>query len=96
MRVGSAVGGVEHHRLAAAGSGFFFQRFHQQLTDTAATESFADDEAGDLAARLVSLDEVLQVEDAEASDHTFELSHDEPGRWIRSDALDPLGRLRGR
>lgn len=96
VRVGSAVGGVEHHRRAAPGSGFFLQRVHQQLADAGAAKGFADDQAGYLAAGLVSLDEVLYVQNTEARDLTFELGHDEPGRRIRSDALDPLGRLRRR
>jgi hypothetical protein len=66
---------------------------HQQLADAAAAEALADDKAGHLAAGLVALDEVLDVQHAEASDLPVELGHDEPGRRIRRDALDPLGGL---
>jgi hypothetical protein len=94
-RVGlcSAVRRVEHHRLAATVARLFLERLHQQLADAAAAESLADDEAGNLDAGLVALDEVLDVESSESCDLSVQLCDDEPGRGVARDALDPLGCL---
>jgi hypothetical protein len=91
--VSSPVRGVKHDRFAAAGTRFVLKSFHQQLADTPAAETLADDQAGHLAARLVPLDEVLDVQDSEAGDLFLKLGEDKPGRGICPDSREPRRRL---
>jgi hypothetical protein len=90
------VGGVQHHDLPAAPARFVFESLHQQLADPAAPETLPDDEPRDLAARLVALDEVLDVQRGESGELRLELGHDDPGEWVGGDPPDAFSRLRGR
>ena len=56
-------------------------------------EALADDEAGDLAAWLVTFDEVLHMENAETRDFSVQFGDNKPGRRVARDSLDPLGSL---
>jgi hypothetical protein len=90
MGIRTAVRCVEDHHLPASDARFFLERLHEELADAASAEALADDEAGYLAARLVALDEILDVEGSETRDFPVQLGDDEPGRRIVGDALDPL------
>jgi len=96
VRVGSAVGCVEHEVPTAARPRLVLDRAHQQLADSAAPESLADDERGYLAAGLVALDEVLDVEGGKARDLTVDFRNERERRRVGGDAREPLGRLLGR
>jgi hypothetical protein len=91
VRVGSAVGRVEHHRVASSGARLGFECRHELLSHTVSAESLADHQAGHLAAWLVALDEVLDVEDAEPGDFSVQLGDDQPGRRVACDSVDSLG-----
>ena len=48
VRVGPAVGGVQHHDLPAAPARFVLESLHQELADPASAETLPDDEPRDL------------------------------------------------
>ncbi len=101
--------GVEDEVLRASLPSFVFDRQHQELADATAPVAqhqeladatapvaLADDERGYLAAGLVALDEVLDVEGGEARDLTVDFRHERERRRVGGDAREPLGRLLGR
>jgi hypothetical protein len=95
MRVGAAVSGVEHHHRSAAGSRLFLESRHQELADSLTPKALADDKAGDLAAWVVLLDEVLDVERAEAGGLTVDLGDDHERGRVARDSLESLCGLFG-
>lgn len=72
---------------------FLLNGLHQELTDPSPAETRADDEARDLAAGFVALDEVLEVERDETRELAFDLGPDQQRRGVAVDPLEPLGRL---
>ena len=93
MGVGTPVGGVEDEVDTASRSRLVLERFHQRLADATATEMLAHDEPGDLAARLVALDEVLHMQRAESGDLAVDVGDDKPRGRITGDPVDALGGL---
>ena len=96
VRVGSAVGCVEHEVLAASRSRFVLDCPHQELADSAASEALADDERGYLAPRLVALDEVLDVEYSETCHLPVGFGDDCKHGGVGGDADEPFRHLLGR
>jgi hypothetical protein len=96
VRIGSAVRCVEDEMLAAPRSRFFFDRLHEQLADSAASEALADHERGYLAPQLVALDEILDVEHSETCYLPVGFGDDCKHRWVGGDAGEPFRRLLGR
>ena len=82
--------------LAAPRSSLFFDRFHEQLADSAASEALADDERGYLAPRLVALDEVLDVEYSETCHLPVGFGDDCKHGVVGGDADEPFRHLLGR